>query len=127
MSSSVFFSVWMATSEAIASERLAAIGRADRLHPGEHREEEVQQDEGIGIEGLVVKHALDDDDVDDGPDDHHREEAEDEGPGAHHAAHAVGGALTESELVARAHPGVLVPVRLPAGLSHGAKLTHSGI
>jgi hypothetical protein len=41
----------------------------------------------------VVQNAVEQHRVDHGPNDHDGKEAKDEGPGAHHGAHAVGGTL----------------------------------
>ena len=102
----------------LRGNRIGAFGgdqEGSRLDTGQHGQEQVEQDVGIGIEPvLAVGPAQIEDRVGDRPEDHHGEETEHEGPRAHHAAHAVRRPLTNGELIAGAHARMSVPVRLPA-------------
>jgi hypothetical protein len=60
------------------------------LDAGEHGEEEIEQDEGVGIPGAVLEG-----DVDPGVGDEDEAEEDDEGPGAAEAGYGVGEALAE--------------------------------
>jgi hypothetical protein len=110
--SSVCFSVWMAISDEIASARLAAIRSAAAWTPAsmdKKRDRTHASRAGAEIQ----------DGVDDGPGDHDAEEAEHEGPGAHHVAHAVGGPLIHAQLIAGPYPWMFVPMGLLSARGHG--------
>jgi hypothetical protein len=102
-------------------DRVGPLGRDQKrraLDAGEHREKEVQQDVGVGVERLVIEDVLNEQCVREGPQNHDREEGEHERPRAHHVAHLVGGSLAEGEIVARTNPGVLVPMTFPGRFVH---------
>ena len=70
---------------------LAVLGHHDdrRLDGGDHGEDEVEEDERVGIEGAGEEY----DGVDDAPEDQEQQEADDEGPGASNTGDAVGEAF----------------------------------
>src|SRR5438093_9849539 len=100
---------------------LAVLAHHDHggLDRGQHREEEVQQDEGKRIERLL---AHDEQRVDDDPDEQHAGEGEDEGPRSAEARHAVGHPVAEGLLLVRDLVGVrhLAPEQL-VGLAEPAR------
>ena len=85
---------------------LAVLAHHDdrRLNGGEHGEEEVEQDEGIGVPGLAVHGNQDN--AEDNVTGHRGEEEDDEGPGTAEAGDVVGDALAEGLLLVNEFVGI---------------------
>ena len=65
------------------------------LQPGQHREEQVEQDVGVGIPSLRCQNQS----INSGLDDHEADETSDEGPASHPVPHEVGGSLAFGQRV----------------------------
>src|SRR5664280_1305473 len=107
----------------LGADRVGPFGGDEQcrcLDTSEHRQEQVQQYIRVGVEGLVVNDSLEEVRVAGRPENHDAEEREDEGPGPHDVAHAVGGALAQGQILLMSNAGVKMPLGLPTRSTHYA-------
>jgi len=81
-----------------------------RLNSSKHREEKVEENIWVRVEGLLLaQDMLQDECIENSPGDHDAEKCEHKRPGPHHVAHPVGRSLAQGELIPGPYGRMLVP------------------